>query len=399
MINQHPNQTHAPLPKILLLHASVGMGHLRAATAIAQAMQPMVETEVVDALDYAHPMFRKLYSDMYLWLADRAPRFWTGFYEYTDRPPSPFNLVQMMRELGTWLGVRALGDLIHRTQPDAIVCTHFLPLEVLGSWRMAGLLPPLYCVVTDYRAHQFWACSGADGYFVPTARVADQIVAAGIDRSQVQISGIPIDHHINQPAATIAARRSLDLPPGQPVLLLNGSGIHLQRVRSIVDRLLAERVRATLVVAAGRNERLVAALRNVGSTPHMDVRIIGPQPSLDPWISASDLVIGKAGGLTVSEVLGRGVPLIIPTPVPGQERANAAHVVEAGAGVCCPTAADVAFAIQTLLHDPTRRYTMRRAAYALGHPCAAHTIAMRLLSDLDHPSVAPRVRSGVIALA
>jgi processive 1,2-diacylglycerol beta-glucosyltransferase len=99
-------------------------------------------------------------------------------------------------------------------------------------------------------------------------------------------------------------------------------------------------------------------------------------------IVASDLVVGKAGGLTVSEVLGRGVPLIIPTPVPGQEQWNAAHVVQGGAGLCRETAEDVAQAVTSLLHDHAQRRTMAEAARALGQPTAALAIAGKVLADM-----------------
>ncbi|MBV9791742.1 MAG: galactosyldiacylglycerol synthase [Chloroflexi bacterium] len=385
---------------MLLLHASVGMGHYRAATALAHAFAATsgITAQVEDTLDHAHRLFSTVYAGLYLGIADRIPAFWSQFYQQTDRPPSMFDLVAGVRALSTTLGVRGLPALIKRSGPDAILCTHFLPVEVLGPLRLQGLLPPLYCVVTDFRAHQFWACPGVDGYFVPTDATADQLVSAGIPRTHVHVMGIPINPEVTQPVDRAAVHRVLGLAPARPLVLLNGSGIAVARIRAIAEELLARNINATLVVAAGRNRELVAALADLHGTARTALHVLGPQPTLDPLIATSAVVVGKAGGLTVSEILGRGVPLIIPTPVPGQEQANADHVVAAGAGLCADSVVGVADAVMMVLQDNNRRRAMADAARSLGRPAAATLIASRVLSDLSSDLRPVRLRpSGVWA--
>ncbi len=372
------------MPRILLLQASVGMGHYRAATALAHAFEATtgITARVEDTLNHAHSLFGKVYAGSYLGIADRIPACWSWFYQQTDRPASTLSLVAGVRACSTALGVHGLPALIEQSQPDAIICTHFLPVEVLGPLRLQGLLPPLYCVVTDHRAHHFWACAGVDGYFVPTAATANQLVNAGIPRQQVHITGIPVHPEVVKPVDHAAVRAALGLPAAGRVVLLNGSGIAVARVRGIAQELLAREIPATLVVAAGRNRALMAALADLHGTAWTTVRVLGLQPTLDPLIATSELVVGKAGGLTVSEVLARGVPLIIPTPVPGQEQANADHVVGAGAGLCGDSAAGVADAVAALLGDNNRRRAMAAAARGIGRPTAAATVAARVLGDV-----------------
>jgi processive 1,2-diacylglycerol beta-glucosyltransferase len=370
------------MSRILLLHASVGMGHQRAAAALAQAFEqaPGTSALVEDTLQHARTFFRRSYAGLYLGIADWAPEFWSFFYAQTDRPPSSASLVAGARALSTSVGVRGLPALLERARPDAIICTHFLPVEALAPLRQN--LPPLYCVLTDYHAHQFWAHAGVDGYFVPTPATQSQLVAAGIARPRVHVTGIPITPIISAPADRTAARHALGLAPQRRVVTLIGSGLPAERVRSIVVALLAQTPSTTLLVTTGRNEDLAAQLADLEVRAGAIVRVLGPQPSLDPLIVASDLVVGKAGGLTVSEVLGRGVPLIIPTPVPGQEQWNADHVIDAGAGLGRESAQGVAQAVAGLLADPARLTAMAAAARAAGRPMAAQSIAAHVLEDL-----------------
>ncbi|GAC1648868.1 MAG: glycosyltransferase [Herpetosiphon sp.] len=389
------------MSKILLLHASVGMGHHRAAVAIARGLEkvPGTVVEIQDTLDHSRSLFRSAYAGSYLGIADHAPSVWSHFYERTDRPFPFLGLVNGLRSFGTTVGVHGLEALLDRTQPDAIICTHFLPLEVLGPLRAAGLIPPLYGVLTDYRAHHFWACNGLDGYFVPTAETRDQLFAAGLTGTRVTVTGIPVDPAVSVPADQSAAREGLKLATHRPVVLLNGSGIAPARVKAIATELLARELPGTLVVAAGRNRELIDVLEELRGNAMTELRVVGPQPSLDPLIVASDVVIGKAGGLTVSEVLARGVPMVVPTPVPGQEAWNADYIVQSGAGVCEATVEGVAATTIDLIRNRPRRRTMARAALQAGRPAAATAIATIVLSELGRPSPAVAPRSLRVAQA
>jgi processive 1,2-diacylglycerol beta-glucosyltransferase len=161
-----------------------------------------------------------------------------------------------------------------------------------------------------------------DGYFVPTRATQEQLIAAGVPRARIAVTGIPIDPAINLPAVP-GVRQALGVSPHVPLVLINGSGIVAARVRAIVRETLALRVPLTLLVAVGRNRALATALAELHSTDWATLHVLGLQPSLDPLIAASDIVVDKPGGLTVSEVLARGVPLLLVTPAPGQEDANA----------------------------------------------------------------------------
>jgi processive 1,2-diacylglycerol beta-glucosyltransferase len=358
------------------------MGHQRAALALARAFAALPDTTALvhDTLDYSHSWFRRGYAGVYLGMAALAPRLWSRYYAQTDRPN---RLMDGVRALSTRIGVHEIAALIDRAQSDAIVCTHFLPLEALAQLPQQHL-PPIYSVVTDYHAHHFWACPGVARHFVPTAATQQQLVAAGVDRRGVEVTGIPIDPAIGAPIESDVARHALGLPADGPVVALIGSGLPTEQVRAMVVDVLAQPALGSVVVAAGRNHDLLAGLDDLAQGAHPRLRVLGPQPSLTPLLAASDLVVSKAGGLTVSEVLTLGVPMIIPTAqLVGQERWNAAYMIEAGAGLGCRSSSLVAQTIAEVLAAPERLARMRTAAKALGRAAAAETIAARVLADLE----------------
>ena len=370
------------MKRILLLYASVGMGHQSAALALARAFEQLPNTSVMveDTLRQSLPLFRRGYAGIYLRISDKAPDFWSFFYARTDRPSG---LVAGARALSTSVGVRGLPALLEHARPDAIICTHFLPIEALALMRRD--VSPIYCVLTDYHAHQFWACPSVARYFVPTDATRSEMVAAGAPAERVYVSGIPIDPAIGAPADRETARRQIGLPADRPVVALLGSGLPIERVRAIALALPAElRQPTTVVVATGRNRALAERLADLEQAAGGALRVLGPQPSLDPLIVASDLVLSKAGGLTVSEVLARGVPLLLPMPMAGQERWNADYVIGAGAGLGRESARELAAAAADLLVDPARRAAMAAAARAAARPAAAQHIAARVLADLEY---------------
>jgi len=372
------------MPRVLLLHASVGTGHKRAAEALATAFarrQPG-EVRVEDVLDHTSMLFRVAYARSYLELTDRAPLVWGYFYAQTNADPNLSEFTNNIRKLVESIGTNGLKDVLRSFAPDVIVCTHFLPMELLVRYKRNAQLPqPIYCVITDFAAHTFWTYTEIDGYFVADDQTRDQLIARGVTASQITVSGIPVAPAISEPKDAAELRRRYDLPAQGRVLTLFGGGMDDDHVRIIVQGLCRSQVEATLLVVAGRNVTLVASLSDLESTPRLRLKILGYIDYVDDLIVASDLVISKAGGLIVSEVLARGVPLVVIGPIPGQEEWNADFVVSSGAGAQLRMAASVPATVQRLLGQPHLLEEMRTCARSAGRPRAAQEIAEQVISD------------------
>jgi processive 1,2-diacylglycerol beta-glucosyltransferase len=372
------------MPRVLLLHASVGTGHKRAAEALATAfrLRQPGEVRVEDVLDHTSRLFRVAYARSYLELTDRAPLLWGYFYTQTNADPNLAEFTNNIRKLVESIGTTGLKDLLRACSPEVIICTHFLPMELLVRYkRNARLSQPIYCVITDHAAHTFWTYTEIDGYFVPDEQTREQLIARGVSAAQICVSGIPVDPAISAAKDCQSLRARHSLPADQPVLTLFGGGLDDEQVRMIVKGLLRSGITGALVIVAGRNPTLLDSLADLEPTAQLSLHLHGFIEFVDDLIVASDLVITKAGGLIVSEVLARAVPLIVINPIPGQEEWNADYVVSTGAGVQLRMAASVPATVARLLGHPQIMGEMRACAQAVARPRAAAEVAEQVISD------------------
>jgi processive 1,2-diacylglycerol beta-glucosyltransferase len=374
------------MPRYLILHASVGSGHHSAARALASALAriPGSEVQVEDALDYANPIFSAAYARAYLELSQRAPVVWHMFYESMDiTDPDWVAIRDQLRGLAAELVITKLKARIRRYAPDAIICTHFLPAELMVRVKLTGAIrTPTYTVITDHAVHSQWITPGVDGYFVASEFPRRLMIDRGVPSAIIHATGIPVNPEIAAPKDPEAVRRMRDLPPGERILSLFGGGLIPQRVRRMVEGLIALPIPGLLIVIAGRNSELVEALSDLAGGEHMQLRVLAQIDYVDDLVTVSDLVITKAGGLIVSEVLARGTPLIVIDPIPGQEEWNADYLVSSGAGLQLRVVEWVPWTIEQLLSDPARLAAMRMHAQNVGQPYAARNIASEIASQL-----------------
>jgi processive 1,2-diacylglycerol beta-glucosyltransferase len=197
------------------------------------------------------------------------------------------------------------------------------------------------------------------------------------------VTGIPIRLEIAQPKPMGEMRMRHQLPLEEPLVTLFGGGIDSKRVRLVVSLLLRSRTPGTLVVIPGRNEKLSQEIADLTDGPHMKLIKLDKIEFVDDLVAASDLVITKAGGLIVSEILARGTPMVIFEPLPGQEEWNADVVSGYGAGIQVRMPEMAALATLRLLNQPERLQAMRDHAQDVGRPRAALDIAEYILVSLE----------------
>ncbi|MGD9895464.1 MAG: glycosyltransferase [Candidatus Methylacidiphilaceae bacterium] len=369
--------------RVLILSVSAGTGHVRAAEALDKVFRLQPETgEVltVDALKFTNKIFRDFYSSLYIQLVEKAPSFLGWWYRMTDEPWKTDRMRLMLDRLHTG----PLVDFIESFSPDITVCTHFLPAELISHLiSQAGLRTRLSIVVTDFHFHAMWLCRLFHRYFVATEETRIHLSRLGLPEERITVSGIPIDPVFSQPLERSEARRALGLHPDLPLLLVSAGALGVGPAEVVVESLRNVAAPVQIVVICGRNsplrERLLKAKAEwTGSWP---LRVLGFTYEMHRWMAAADLLIGKPGGLTASEAMARGLPMVIVAPIPGQEELNSDYLLEQRVAIKCHEFTTLAFKIDSLLSDLPRLQAMRRAALDSARPDAAQVIVRRLLED------------------
>src|SRR5882724_685031 len=210
-------------PRILILSASVGSGHGRAAQAIELALRercPQARIKSIDVLNLSNPLFRRIYSRGYFDVIARAPHLIGYLYDRLDQPlrhwEKPLDRVRYGMQ---GLNLRPLTDLLTRQTWDLAICTHFLPAEVIANLRMAGRIDfPQMIVTTDFDTHRLWHNDPCEHYFTATEEGRRNLAACGVAEDRITAAGIPIHPAFTQPADVWECRRRLGLLDDRPVV-------------------------------------------------------------------------------------------------------------------------------------------------------------------------------------
>lgn len=374
---------------ILILYASLGAGHLNAAKALTEAFSyfPGIEVLSQDALEYASPIYRTSITQIYKQLSERIPILYKAIYEGTDGDDVEESLDGNLSVARLeFLFFRKLEDLVTEINPSIIISVQQIPSRLIQLLKQKNnLSTPHYVVVTDAIAHGSWLNHEINGYFLPSSIGVNMLIQRGANPDLLHVTGIPIKLEILEPKSKAEMKVHHNLLLDRPVITLFGGGLNTQRVKVIVTDFLASSTPLTIIVIAGRNDTLLEALEDFTDSELVKLVKLGSIDYVDDLIVTSDLIITKAGGLITSEILARGIPMIIIDPIPGQEEQNADVIAASGAGIQIRLPEMVAQTVIYLLNYPERLAQMRQAALATGQPRAALDIAEFILNDVQSP--------------
>jgi processive 1,2-diacylglycerol beta-glucosyltransferase len=371
--------------KVLVLSASAGAGHLRAADALVRAFREMnaaEEVQHIDTLEYTNKVFRNLYSKAYIEMVNKTPEVLGWLYDALDKPWKNERRRLALDKLNT----RPFVKLLKEHRPDIAVCTHFLPAEII-SWLKAKRRTQARqaIVVTDFDLHAMWLCHHYEQYFVALDETRAHMERLGVPPGKISVTGIPIDPVFAAEKGKREMREKHGLRRGVTTILLSAGGFGVGPVEKIVRSLLELKSPAEVVALCGRNEELRRRVERVASgggarEQHVTVKAVGYTTEMDEYMSASDILLGKPGGLTTSEALAKGLVFCVVNPIPGQEERNSDHLLEEGVAIRCNNLPALAYKIDRLLDDPARFAAMRASALRLARPHAARRIVERLLA-------------------
>ncbi|MDF1703115.1 MAG: glycosyltransferase [Planctomycetota bacterium] len=360
--------------RVLVLSGSAGHGHVMAARAVTAALRsrhPLLEVAHVDAVARMWSPYKQLYRSGYERLVDKHPHLWRMLYESSNRAhPALGHLI-----------TRAAGGrfvrLVKRLDPDLIVCTHFLAPELLaGPVGKGKIRAPVHVVVTDHDTHLSWNWPGIERYYVASEAVKARLALTfAFPEARIDVTGIPIREAFSQPVDARAVRLRYGLDAERPTVLFLSAGFAAGSMGKSIHGIWRDRRDVQVLAVCGRNERMRRRIERMARPAGAVLHPLGFIQDVPSLMGVADVVVAKSGGLTTSECMAMGKPMVISGSIPGQEERNADAVIEAGAGYRALTPQEVRYRVRQLLEDPDLRAAVARRAQRFGRPGAAGVIA------------------------
>ena len=313
------------------------------------------------------------------------PQMYRYLYERAERATEigPFR---------AWAHQFAAGNLRSLMQsyaPDAVVCTHAFACGVMAEYkRQFDDAPAVFGVVTDFAIHAFWIHENIDGYAVATPEMKAALVARGVAPARVLVSGIPVRSAFSRAdVPREVLRERLDLPRDRACVLLMGGGLGIGPLETMMRSLQELREPIAAVAIVGRSRRLERRVLDCAERMGYPIRVLPFIENVHEYMHAADVLITKPGGLTTSEALVAGIPMVLFAPLPGQEERNTRLLVRSGAARRARSAHDLAACVQRLAVPGENRERMRTAMRALAKPDAASEIAAAIRALAERSNV------------
>ncbi|MBU0926571.1 MAG: glycosyltransferase [Spirochaetes bacterium] len=379
--------------RVMILSASAGSGHVKAAQAVEEACRtdPRVSDVLnLDALEYTNDIFQQIYSKGYLEAVKNAPELWAMAYDNMDKPWEKTLFYSVIHRINSQPLVRKIVEY----DPDICICTNMMPADIVAHLIQQDKVHcNLGIVVTDFYVHALWLEEVFTRYFVPKQENKYHLSRLGLPSDRIVVSGIPVLERFSADMPKPELLRKHGLDPDLPLVLLSAGAFGLLKAETIHKILEQIKSRCQIVVICGKNASLKSRLEKLieaseGGNLHKYL-VEGYTDSMHEFLRLADVFIGKPGGLTTSECLVSGVPMVIWDPIPGQEQYNAYYLLENGVGVLPDNAITIGFKVDQLLADPERLSAMKARAKAISHPFAARVVVDEMLKNEDETPVRP----------
>ncbi len=372
--------------KILIIHTNAGAGHRRAAEAVYEAVLQdfhEIEVKIVDTLEYTTPLLKKVYPATYVILVRYFSWLWKFFYYYCN--------FKFMEKFNHWLRHQLMltqkgnfMELIQSEAPDLIFTTHYLPNDYLSIMKAKGQFEGFVATcLTDYEPHLMWKDSGIDRYFVANEAMLTEMKRLDFPLEKVKISGIPVHKEFTIAEDKIKLREKLGLKPDQFTILLASGGFGLGPVKALAREITKIQQPVQVLVVCGHNVELKKQVEQEIKGSIHSFRLFEFVKNIHELMSASELLISKPGGLTTTEAMAKGLPMLIYQPIPGQETANCKMLLQHQAALELKEIADLPQIVMKLLDHPEKLQTLQENMKALGRPQAALEIVAEMKKIME----------------
>ncbi len=317
------------MKKVLIFYGSYGGGHLSAARSIKEHIDSNykeTETMLVDCIEYINKLLNKITTKTYDELSKKAPWAWKKVYTSSQSG----SLSKFSNTTNRLMAIK-LNKLIQKFNPDSIISTHPFSSQMCSILKKQGKIKcTIATVMTDYASHNQWLVNPEyiDHYFVAHSGMKLDLEAAGVASEKIHITGIPLSNRFLAHYDKQEILKEFGLLPNKTtVLFFAGGSSHYasENIDEIFDSFMEGFPDVQLITVAGRNPKLKKHFEEIVNIYEKQdsVKVLSFTDKVPELMSISDIVITKPGGLTTTESLASGLPIIVINPIPGQEEENA----------------------------------------------------------------------------
>ncbi len=360
---------------ILIITASMGAGHNKAANAVAEAIKrkyPINKVNVIDFMSTETAYFNSLVKDIYLKMLDYIPNIYEFFYKFTA-DSTKGSTAQSVFAHAMKKDMRAL---ISKYEADMIICTHPFPCAAASYLKQTGEINiPVMAVMTDFCIHQFWLYKNIDVYFTASEKLKQDLVSEGMPKEKIFATGIPVGYKFRIEYDKQALFKKFKLDPAIPVILMMGGGLGLGGVKDALMQIEKLKMSLQILVVTGANVSLWSEINEYAHKSKHHITVWGYSHNIQELMAVATFLISKPGALTVSEALAMELPMVLHNPIPGPEADNAQFISQNGAAVWVKHQDTLDAAVREILSDSTILPQLKEHAKAMRKPYAADNIA------------------------
>ncbi len=363
--------------KVLIVYASGGMGHVMAAKAVQQAFArkyPEIEVKNVNVIDFSSRIYRLFFVDGYNYVSAKMPGVWAWLYR-TFNKKSRQGLPSL---LSYWAIKGRFIPFIKDFNPDFIISAHPLPMIIISRSKDKKIIDVLSSMIcTDFGCHSFWVDPEVNYYFGATDGVKKCLQDFGVAPDKVAVTGIPIEEKFASQLERTEICKKLGIREGLFTILIVGGQFDFATLKNVISGVLEKNDgNVQFLVVAGRDNSLKESIEKSDlNKRYSNVKAFGFVDNMEELMTVSDIIFSKAGGLTVSECMAKGLPMVINKVIPGQEEDNVNYLVENNAAIKVDGTVGIIKALNDLASNPQKLSLMKQACQKIGKPSSAESLA------------------------
>ena len=358
---------------ILYLSISAGGGHIKVCESINEEVlkrYPSSTSAIIDAFKYINPVLDKLVVGSYLNTVKKTPKIYGKLYKMSEDGGNIHDFGKTVNKLLSY----KIMKLIRRSKASAVVCSHPFPIQMILNIRKKKRINiPVVAVMTDYSIHQLWLHKDIDAYVVAHDFIKYELMLRGIPEQKIHPLGIPVAKEFTLAKNRTDVCKSLNIKNTFTILIMGGS-LGFGKINEIFKSLLNQKRNLQIIVVAGKNQKLKSQLEEAIYPKSKKVEILGYTKRVADLMTASDIIITKPGGITIAEAIVKNLPIIITSPIPGQEERNAHFLMNTGVAARISEDETINSIIHQVVDNPLRISHMKEIARFLAKPYACPEI-------------------------